>query len=112
MAWIGHPAESQNGNGGEAQPIHSHRSEGWARGQQFVDEIRREFWDATHNVYTFTVGDNDESSLQRRRRAQAPPAAGAWGDLEGGIKHCAVVSQVFQRNASGRRRAGGALAPP
>lgn len=28
--------------------------------QAFVDEIRREFWDATHNVYAFVVGEHNE----------------------------------------------------
>ena len=28
--------------------------------QAFVDEVRREFWDATHNVYAFVVGEHNE----------------------------------------------------
>jgi uncharacterized YigZ family protein len=28
--------------------------------QGFVDEVRREFWDATHNVYAFVVGEHNE----------------------------------------------------
>ena len=27
--------------------------------QAFVDEVRREFWDATHNVYAFVVGEHN-----------------------------------------------------
>ena len=28
--------------------------------QGFVDEVRREFWDATHNVYAFVAGEHNE----------------------------------------------------
>ena len=28
--------------------------------QGLVDEVRREFWDATHNVYAFVVGEHNE----------------------------------------------------
>lgn len=30
--------------------------------QGFVDEVRREFWDAAHNVYAFVVGENNETA--------------------------------------------------
>ncbi len=30
--------------------------------QGFVDEVRREFWDAAHNVYAFVVGENNETT--------------------------------------------------
>ncbi len=30
--------------------------------QGFVDEVRREFWDATHNVYAFVIGDHNETA--------------------------------------------------
>ena len=61
--------------------------------QQFVDEIRREFWDATHNVYAFTVGDNDE--IVRSSDDGEPSGTAGRPVLEvilkEGIKHCAVV---------------------
>ena len=64
-----------------------------AEAQQFVDEIRREFWDATHNVYAFTVGDNDE--IVRSSDDGEPSGTAGRPVLEvilkEGIKHCAVV---------------------
>jgi uncharacterized YigZ family protein len=61
--------------------------------QQFIDAVRREFWDATHNVYAFTVGPNDEVV---RSSDDGEPSGTAGRPvleviLKERVKYCAVV---------------------
>lgn len=71
-----------------ARPV---ESEDAAR--NFIDSIRKEFWDATHNVYAFTVGENDEIV---RSSDDGEPAGTAGRPvleviLREQAKYCAVV---------------------
>lgn len=61
--------------------------------QQFIDGVRREFWDATHNVYAFTIGANDEVV---RSSDDGEPSGTAGRPvleviLKEQVKYCAVV---------------------
>jgi uncharacterized YigZ family protein len=61
--------------------------------RDFIDSIRKEFWDATHNVYAFTVGENDE--VVRSSDDGEPAGTAGRPVLEvirrEKIKYCAVV---------------------
>lgn len=64
-----------------------------AEAQQFIDGIKREFWDATHNVYAFTVGENDE--VVRSSDDGEPSGTAGRPVLEviikEQVKYCAIV---------------------
>ncbi len=61
--------------------------------QAFVDEVRREFWDATHNVYAFVVGEHNE--IARSSDDGEPSGTAGRPVLEvirrEGAHYCAVV---------------------
>ena len=61
--------------------------------QAFVDEVRREFWDATHNVYAFVAGDHDD--VARSSDDGEPSGTAGRPTLEvvrrEGVHYCAVV---------------------
>ncbi len=71
-----------------ARPV---ESEDAAR--SFIDSVRKEFWDATHNVYAFTVGENDE--IVRSSDDGEPSGTAGRPVLEvmlrEEVKYCAVV---------------------
>lgn len=64
-----------------------------AEAQQFIEAIRREFWDATHNVYALSIGDNDE--IVRSSDDGEPSGTAGRPVLEvirrESVKYCAVV---------------------
>ena len=39
----------------------------------FVERIRKQYWDATHNVYGFVVGDNDEVARSATTESRREP---------------------------------------
>ena len=58
--------------------------------QGLVDEVRREFWDATHNVYAFVVGEHNE--IARSSDDASLPARSAR--LEVAAKMC-ITAQLW-----------------
>lgn len=59
----------------------------------FIEEVRKEFWDATHNVYAYQIGEYDE--IQRQSDDGEPSGTAGRPALEvirkEGLKDVAVV---------------------
>lgn len=59
----------------------------------FIEAVRKEFWDATHNVYAYQIGENDE--IQRQSDDGEPSGTAGRPALEvirkEGLKDVAVV---------------------